>query len=127
MTKTEPAFLLVCAHAGDFVWRADPTIKATVMSGERTVITVCLSLGEYGKSAIQWCQNKPLVKGMKIRCGEVEAAAARRGAEIAFLTLGDHFILESPKVVERIVRLYRRVWSTVVRTHTFSTRLPVFT
>lgn len=124
MTKTEPALLLVSAHARDFVLRAGTAVTATIMNGERAVIA-CLSSSECKESANQGLQGKPLDKVMKIRCGEVKSAAAERGAKVAFLNLGNYFLQESPKAGGRIVGVYRRDWSTVVLTHSFSACPPV--
>lgn len=116
MTDSEPVLLVVSAHAGDFVWRAGGAIAAATQRGERAVI-VCLSYGERGESAAAWLAGEGLDEIKSIRRAEAEAAAAALGAEVRFLDAGDYPLLESPELVDALVRVFREVKPTVVLTH----------
>ncbi|MBE1530865.1 PIG-L deacetylase family protein [Actinomadura algeriensis] len=108
--------LVISAHAGDFVWRAAGAIALAAERGDRAKV-VCLSYGERGESARAWREGKRLDEIKKIRRAEAEAAAGELGAEIEFLDAGDYPLLETPELVDRLVRVYREVEPAVVLTH----------
>ncbi|HEX3790550.1 MAG TPA: PIG-L deacetylase family protein [Pseudonocardiaceae bacterium] len=110
------SLLVVSAHAGDFVWRAAGAIALATARGDRATV-LCLSFGERGESAKAWREGKELAEIKAIRRAEAEAAATTLGADIQFLDAGDYPLLESPELVDRIVRVYREVEPTVVLTH----------
>lgn len=116
MSDTEPALLVVSAHAGDFVWRAGGAIAAAAQRGERAVV-VCLSYGERGESAKAWREGKELEEIKAIRRQEAENAAAALGAEVRFLDAGDYPLVPTRELVDELVRIYREVRPTVVLTH----------
>jgi LmbE family N-acetylglucosaminyl deacetylase len=99
---------VVSAHAGDFVWRAAGAIALATSRGERAKV-LCLSFGERGESAKAWREGRELAEIKAMRRAEAEAAAAVLGAEIEFLDAGDYPLLESPELVDRMVRVYREV------------------
>jgi len=111
--------LVVSAHAGDFVWRAGGAIALTAAAG-RPAKVVCLSFGERGESARAWREGKALEEIKAIRRGEAENAAAALGADVEFLDAGDYPLLETPQLVDRLVRIYREVEPAVVLTHTLA-------
>jgi 4-oxalomesaconate hydratase len=116
LSDTEPALLVVSAHAGDFVWRAGGAIAAAAQRGERAVV-VCLSYGERGESAKAWREGKGLEEIKAIRRQEAENAAAALGAEIRFLDAGDYPLVPTQELVDQLVKVYREVKPTVVLTH----------
>ncbi|MGW6174223.1 PIG-L deacetylase family protein [Arthrobacter sp. NPDC055138] len=116
MNNTEPALLVVSAHAGDFVWRAGGAIAAAAQRGERAVV-VCLSYGERGESAKAWREGKGLEEIKAIRREEAENAAAALGAEVRFLDAGDYPLVPTRELVDQLVQIYREVKPTVVLTH----------
>lgn len=116
MNDSQPALLVVSAHAGDFVWRAGGAIAAAVQRGEPAVV-VCLSYGERGESARAWREGKGLDEIKAIRREEAENAAAALGAQIEFLDAGDYPLVSSQDLVDQLVRIYRDVEPTVVLTH----------
>ncbi len=116
MNNTEPALLVVSAHAGDFVWRAGGAIAAAAQRGERAVV-VCLSYGERGESAKAWREGKGLEEIKAIRREEAENAAAALGAEVRFLDAGDYPLVPTGELVDQLVQIYREVKPTVVLTH----------
>ncbi|UNK45570.1 PIG-L deacetylase family protein [Arthrobacter sulfonylureivorans] len=116
MNNTEPALLVVSAHAGDFVWRAGGAIAAAAQRGERAVV-VCLSYGERGESAKAWREGKGLEEIKAIRREEAENAAAALGAEVRFLDAGDYPLVPTRELVDQLVQIYREVNPTVVLTH----------
>ncbi|OLT31742.1 GlcNAc-PI de-N-acetylase [Actinomadura sp. CNU-125] len=116
IAKSSGPLLVISAHAGDFVWRAAGAIALAAERGDRAKV-VCLSYGERGESARAWREGKRLDEIKKIRRAEAEAAAAALGAEIEFLDAGDYPLIESPELVDRLVRVYREVEPTVVLTH----------
>ena len=116
MNNTEPALLVVSAHAGDFVWRAGGAIAAAAQRGERAVV-VCLSYGERGESAKAWREGKGLEESKAIRREEAENAAAALGAEVRFLDAGDYPLVPTRELVDQLVQIYREVKPTVVLTH----------
>jgi len=116
VNNTEPALLVVSAHAGDFVWRAGGAIAAAAQRGERAVV-VCLSYGERGESAKAWREGKGLEEIKAIRREEAENAAAALGAEVRFLDAGDYPLVPTRELVDQLVQIYREVKPTVVLTH----------
>lgn len=113
------SLLVVSAHAGDFVWRAGGAIALAAERGDRATV-VCLSFGERGESARAWREGRTLDEIKTIRREEAENAAAALGAEIRFLDAGDYPLVESPELVDRLVRVYRELAPTVVLTHTLA-------
>lgn len=110
------SLLVISAHAGDFVWRAAGAIALATARGDRAKV-LCLTYGERGESAKAWREGKTLDEVKEIRRGEATDAAAVLGAEIEFLDAGDYPLVESPELVDRIVRVYRETEPTVVLTH----------
>lgn len=110
------SLLVISAHAGDFVWRAAGAIALATSRGQRAKV-LCLSYGERGESAKAWREGKSLDEIKDLRRSEATAAAGALGAEIEFLDAGDYPLLESPELVDRIVRVYRDVEPSVVLTH----------
>lgn len=111
------SLLVVSAHAGDFVWRAGGAIALAASRGQKVTV-VCLSFGERGESARAWREGKQLDEIKAIRRTEAEQAAEILGADIRFLDAGDYPLLETPELVDQLVRVYREVVPTVVLTHT---------
>ncbi|MCK2220117.1 PIG-L family deacetylase [Actinomadura sp. ATCC 31491] len=107
---------MISAHAGDFVWRAAGAIALTAHRGGRAKV-VCLSYGERGESAKAWRAGHTLDEIKAIRREEAEHAAAALGAEIEFLDAGDYPLVETPELVDRLVRVYRDCEPGVVLTH----------
>ncbi|MEU6645576.1 PIG-L deacetylase family protein [Saccharomonospora sp. NPDC046836] len=110
------SLLVVSAHAGDFVWRAAGAIALATARGDRAKV-LCLSFGERGESAKAWREGKPLEEIKAMRRAEASAAAEVLGADIEFIDAGDYPLLESPELVDRMVRVYREVNPSVVLTH----------
>lgn len=110
------SLLVISAHAGDFVWRAAGAIALATSRGARAKV-LCLTFGERGESAKAWREGRTLEEIKQIRRAEAAAAAEALGAEIEFLDAGDYPLLESPELVDRIVRVYREVVPSVVLTH----------
>ncbi|WP_236789126.1 PIG-L deacetylase family protein [Amycolatopsis sp. GM8] len=110
------SLLVVSAHAGDFVWRAAGAIALATARGDRATV-LCLTYGERGESAKAWREGNSLEQIKQIRREEATNAAKALGAEIEFLDAGDYPLVESPELVDRIVRVYREVVPTVVLTH----------
>ncbi|HUB40158.1 MAG TPA: PIG-L deacetylase family protein [Streptosporangiaceae bacterium] len=109
-------FLVVSAHAGDFVWRAGGAI-ALASSRGCDVTVLCLSYGERGESASAWREGKQLAEIKAIRRAEASEAAEVLGAAIEFADAGDYPLPESDELTDLIVRCYRRVKPAVVLTH----------
>ncbi|MFI7617573.1 PIG-L deacetylase family protein [Nonomuraea terrae] len=110
------SLLVISAHAGDFVWRAAGAIALATSHGDRAKV-LCLTFGERGESAKAWREGRTLEEVKELRRAEAAAAADVLGAEIEFLDAGDYPLLESPALVDRIVRVYREVDPSVVLTH----------
>jgi 4-oxalomesaconate hydratase len=109
-------FLVLSAHAGDFVWRAGGAMAlASARGAEVTVL--CLSYGERGESAKAWREGRQLAEIKAIRREEATRAAAVLGAAIEFADAGDYPLRESDELMDAIVRCYRRVQPAVVLTH----------
>lgn len=109
--------LVVSAHAADFVWRAGGAIALASDAGIAVRI-VCLSFGERGESARLWRQEGMTVEQVKmVRRKEAEAAAGILGAEIVFLDAGDYPLVETPELLDSVVREFRTFRPSVVLTH----------
>ena len=110
------ALLVVSAHVGDFVWRAGGAI-ALYQSRGHTVTVVCLAYGERGESARYWRQGMNLEQVKERRHAEAENAARVLGAELLAFDAGDYPLVETPELLDRLVKVYREVQPTVVLTH----------
>lgn len=110
------SLLVISAHAGDFVWRAAGAIALATARGDRAKV-LCLTYGERGESAKAWREGKQLEEIKQLRRAEATNAAEALGAEIEFLDAGDYPLLETPELVDRMVRVYRDVEPSVVLTH----------
>ena len=109
-------FLVVSAHAGDFVWRAGGAM-ALASSRGADVTVLCLSFGERGESARAWREGKQLAEIKSIRRDEASRAAEVLGATAEFADAGDYPLRESAELVDTIVRWYRQLQPAVVLTH----------
>ena len=109
-------FLVVSAHAGDFVWRAGGAMALAASRGAEVTV-LCLSFGERGESAKAWREGKQLAEIKEIRRDEASRAAEVLGAAIEFADAGDYPLRESEDLIDTIVRCYRRVNPAVVLTH----------
>jgi 4-oxalomesaconate hydratase len=113
------SFLVVSAHAGDFVWRAGGAMAlASARGAEVTVL--CLSYGERGESAKAWREGRQLAEIKEIRREEASRAAEALGAAIEFADAGDYPLRESDELIDMIVHCYRRVQPSVVLTHSLA-------
>ncbi|RMB79974.1 PIG-L deacetylase family protein [Streptomyces shenzhenensis] len=110
------ATLVVTAHAGDFVWRAGGAIALAAARGEKVTIA-CLTFGERGESAKAWREGRNLEEIKGIRREEAEKAAAVLGAGIRFFDAGDHPLVATAELTDRLVALYRETQPDVVLTH----------
>lgn len=108
--------LVVSAHAADFVWRAGGAVALGASRGDQVKV-VCLSYGERGESARAWREGRSLEDIKGLRRQEAESAAQALGAEVEFLDAGDYPLVESPELVDALVRIYRHLQPTVVLTH----------
>ena len=113
---TPRSTLVVTAHAGDFVWRAGGAIALAAARGEKVTIA-CLTFGERGESARAWREGKDLAQIKALRRDEAERAAATLGAEVRFFDAGDHPLLPTLELTDRLVALYRETQPDVVLTH----------
>lgn len=114
---TGETLMVVSAHVGDFVWRAGGAI-ALYSSRGHEVHVVCLAYGERGESARFWRQGMGLEEVKKARHEEAVAAAGVLGAELHTFDGDDYPLVETPALLDRLVRKYREVMPTVVLTHT---------
>jgi len=112
-------FLVISAHAGDFVWRAGGAMALAASRGAEVTV-LCLSFGERGESAKAWREGKQLAEIKEIRRDEASQAAEVLGAAIEFADAGDYPLRESDELIDTIVRCYRRVNPAVVLTHTLA-------
>jgi 4-oxalomesaconate hydratase len=111
------ALLVVSAHVGDFVWRAGGAIALYSQRGFE-VHVLCLAYGERGESARYWRQGMSLEEVKQARQREATAAAGVLGATLHTFDAGDYPLLETPDLLDRVVRVYRTVMPSVVLTHT---------
>ena len=109
-------FLVISAHAGDFVWRAGGAMALASSRGAQ-VSVLCLSYGERGESAKAWREGMRLAEIKEIRRDEASRAAEVLGAAIEFADAGDYPLHESDELIDAVVRCYRRVNPAVVLTH----------
>lgn len=116
-TTGTPSMLVVSAHAADFVWRGGGAMALYASRGHRVTL-VCLSYGERGESARYWRQGMDLEGVKAARHAEVEQAADILGAELRSFDAGDYPLVETPDLLDRLVKVYRDVQPTVVLTHT---------
>ena len=110
------SLLVVSAHVGDFVWRAGGAIALYASRGH-AVTVVCLAYGERGESARYWRQGMTLEQVKEKRHAEAEAAVKVLGAELIAFDAGDYPLVETPGLLDRLVKVYREVSPTVVLTH----------
>lgn len=108
--------MVVSAHVGDFVWRAGGAIALYASRGH-DVHVVCLAYGERGESARFWRQGMTLDQVKKARHEEAVAAAGVLGAELHTFDGDDYPLVETPELLDRLVKTYREVMPTVVLTH----------
>jgi 4-oxalomesaconate hydratase len=108
--------MVVSAHVGDFVWRAGGAIALYSTRGH-DVHVVCLAYGERGESARYWRQGMGLDQVKKARHEEAEAAAEVLGARLHTFDGDDYPLVETPELLDRLVKMYREVMPTVVLTH----------
>lgn len=111
------ALLVVSAHVGDFVWRAGGAIALHTGRGLDAHV-LCLAYGERGESARHWRQGMSLDEVKAARHDEAAAAADVLGATLHTFDAGDYPLLETPELLDRVVRLYREVMPAIVLTHT---------
>ncbi|MGH8957125.1 MAG: PIG-L deacetylase family protein [Acidimicrobiia bacterium] len=110
------SLLVISAHVGDFVWRAGGAI-ALYGSRGHDVTVVCLAYGERGESARYWSQGMTLEQVKEKRHVEAEAAAEVLRARLVAFDADDYPLVETPEVLDRLVKLYREMQPTVVLTH----------
>jgi 4-oxalomesaconate hydratase len=110
------SLLVVSAHVGDFVWRAGGAIALYPTRGD-AVAVVCLAYGERGESASYWRQGLTLEQVKEKRHAEAEAAVKVLGAELITFDAGDYPLVETPELLDRLVKVYRRVRPTLVLAH----------
>lgn len=111
------SLLVVSAHVGDFVWRAGGAIALYAKRGH-VVTVVCLAYGERGESARYWRQGMDLKQVKEARHAEAEAAAGVLGADLRAFDADDYPLEETPKLIDRLVGVYREVRPSIVLTHT---------
>jgi 4-oxalomesaconate hydratase len=81
------------------------------------VTVVCLAYGERGESASYWRQGLTLEQVKAKRHAEALAAAQVLGAEFVAFDADDYPLVETPALIDRLVKLYRAVQPTLVLTH----------
>lgn len=111
------SLLVISAHVGDFVWRAGGAIALYSARGY-AVTVVCLAYGERGESARYWRQGLDLEQVKEKRHAEAVSAAEVLGAELLAFDANDYPLVETPELLDRLVKLYRHVRPTIVLTHT---------
>jgi len=116
VSEATGAVLVICAHTGDFVWRAAGAMALASASGANVTV-LCLSFGERGESAKAWRDGLELAEIKALRRQEAIQAAEVLGAAIEFADAGDYPLRESDKLIDEIVRCYRRIRPAVVLTH----------
>lgn len=109
-------WLVVSAHAADFVWRAGGAIALAARRG-LTPVVVCLSEGARGESAHLWRADTGYDEIVATRRREASRAAETLGAQIEFFGLTDYPLQADDGVADRLVAVYRRLQPTVVLTH----------
>lgn len=118
MLDKQTNFLVVSAHAADFVWRGGGTIAKYVNYGAN-VHLVILSYGARGESGHLWREdNQTLENVKKIRHSEIEKAAAHLGITNLEIWDFDDYLLEvTEERMERLVRKIREVQPHIILTH----------
>lgn len=111
------SLLVISAHVGDFAWRAGGAMALYASRGH-TVTVACLAYGERGESARYWRQGMALDAVKSKRHAEAVAAAEVLGADFIAFDAGDYPLVETPELLDRLVKLCRQVRPTVVLTHT---------
>ena len=111
------SLLVISAHVGDFVWRAGGAIALYASRGH-AVTVVCLAYGERGESARYWREGMTLEQVKEKRHAEAEAAVKVLGSSLVAFDAGDYPLVESPALLDRLVKVFREVGPTVVLTHT---------
>jgi 4-oxalomesaconate hydratase len=114
---SDDALLVVSAHVGDFVWRAGGAIALHASRGH-PVAVVCLAYGERGESARLWRQGLDLQQVKDARHAEAEAAAKVLGADLIAFDADDYPLIETPELLDQLVKVYREVRPAIVITHT---------
>jgi 4-oxalomesaconate hydratase len=117
VAMSRESVLVISAHVGDFVWRAGGAM-ALYSSRGYSVTVVCLAYGERGESARYWRQGLTLEQVKEKRHAEAEAAAKVLQADLVAFDADDYPLIETPELLDRLVKLYREVRPTVVLTHT---------
>jgi 4-oxalomesaconate hydratase len=116
---TQESLLVISAHVGDFVWRAGGAIALYASRGHNVTVA-CLAYGERGESARHWRQGLDLQQVKDARHAEAVAAAGVLGAGLRTFDADDYPLVETPELLDAVVKLYRDVRPTVVLTHTAS-------
>ena len=117
MSSPKGVLMVVSAHAADFVWRAGGAIALYAARGYQVTV-VCLAYGERGESARYWRQGLGLEEVKERRHAEAVSAAEVLGAELLAFDANDYPLVETPELLDRLVKLYRHVRPTIVLTHT---------
>ena len=110
------SLLVISAHVGDFVWRAGGAIALYASRGH-DVTVVCLAYGERGESARYWRQGLNLEQVKQKRHAEAAAAAEVLGADLVAFDADDYPLIDTPEILDRLVKIYRQVQPSVVLTH----------
>lgn len=116
MSETQKTGLVVTAHPGDFVWRAGGAIALHARRGYRVKI-VCLSMGERGESQFAWREGARIEEVKAQRRDEADRAAELLGAEIEHFDAGDYPLVVTPKMLDRLIDIYRELKPSFVLTH----------
>ena len=98
------------------MWRAGGAIALYANRGH-DVTVVCLAYGERGESARLWRQGMDLEQVKEARHAEAEAAAKVLGADLRAFDADDYPLVETPELLDRLVRVYREIRPTLVLTH----------
>lgn len=109
--------LVVSAHAVDFVWRAGGVIAKYARRGWDVNVLV-LSLGARGESASLWrTEGQTVAEVERVRREEAVAAAEILGCKLTFFDLPDYRLKVTDEVIDRMVRLFRKLRPSIVLTH----------
>lgn len=111
-------FLVVSAHAADFVWRGGGTI-AKYVKGSANVSLVILSYGARGESNDLWDMEGQTMDNVKaVRRSEIEAAAQCLGVEqIEIWDFMDYHMELTSERMDRMVQKIREVKPHIILTH----------
>lgn len=111
------SMVVVCAHAGDFIWRAGGAIALHKKKGYRVVV-VCLSYGARGEANGAYKQAGATVESVSaLQRSEASSAAELLGAEIRFLGSEDYLLTRTPELLETLVDIYRELQPQFILTH----------